>query len=146
MLSIALVNCQAFPLLNHKTDVFRMLNEEYIDHEGNGSDIWDSFDGGDIMDYPPDNQPIPNLIEWRLESSRNVILTTETPFEPICNPNSPIDHDPVIDHSEDEPIMIEDNLNRRPRVIKFILGQNFYDRGHFHDALKEFAIMNSFEL
>lgn len=111
------------------------MNEEFIDNEGDDSDIRDSSNGRDNIDYTPDIPPIPVLIEWRPESSRNVTLTIETPFEPLHNPNSLINHDSIINDTENEPIMMEDNPDRRPRVIELFLGQMFYDKGHFHYAL-----------
>lgn len=35
--------------------------------------------------------------------------------------------------------MVEDDPDRRPREIEFSLVQTFYGKGHFLDALKEFA-------
>lgn len=51
-----------------------------------------------------------------------------------------------INNSKDEPVMVENNPGQRPRVIEFGLGLNFYDRGHFHDVIKEFVLVINIEL
>lgn len=48
---------------------------------------------GDDMDYPSDNKSATNLMEWRLKASKKFPLTTDSSFEPLCNPNSPTHHD-----------------------------------------------------
>lgn len=80
---------------------------------------------------------------WR--PSHNFPLTTESPLEPLLNLSSPILRDIVRNNCEDEPVMVEKDLGYRCRAIKFILGQSWYNRGYFHDALKEFVIVNNFE-
>lgn len=55
-------------------------------------------------------------------------------------------HNIVINDFEDQMAMVEANLRRRPGMINFILKQSFYDRGRFYDGVKEFAILNNFEL
>lgn len=42
--------------------------------------------------------------------------------------------------------LVEDDPDYRPMEIEFILGQTFYYRERFNDALKEFAIVKNFEL
>lgn len=61
----------------------------------------------------------------------------ESLLELLNNPGSPILYDVVISDSEDEPVMVEADPGLRPRITEFILGQSFYDIGHFHDMLKE---------
>lgn len=65
------------------------MNDEYIDHKGDDS-------GGGIEENAPDTQPITDLIEWRPESSGNAGMTTQTPFEPLHDPDSLIINDPII--------------------------------------------------
>lgn len=107
---------------------------EYIDKEDDASSV---RDGGDSTTYALDIQQSPYLIEWRHGSSGKFILTTEIAFESLHNRSSPIHHDLVIDDSEDEPIMAEDNADEWPRVIEFSQGQTFYG-GYCLEALKEF--------
>lgn len=92
------------------------MNKECIDHEGDDANIRDSSDGrdntsngGDNTNYPPNVQPVLDLIKWTLESSRNVTLTTETPLESLYNGNNPIHLDPVTYESKYEAIVIDDN-------------------------------------
>lgn len=47
------------------------------------------------------------------------------PFESLRNGGSPIHHGAVIYESKDEPIMIEDNPDRRLRVIEFVIDRLF---------------------
>lgn len=60
--------------------------------------------------------------------------------------NSSITHDPAIDGSEEEPVIMENDTSRGPKEMEFIIGQTFYRSGHFRDALKEFSIMKNFEI
>lgn len=50
--------------------------------------------------------------------------------------NSLITHDPIIDDSEEEPVMVRDDPNWGPREMELTTWQTFYDTGHFLDALK----------
>lgn len=47
----------------------------------------------------------------------NAGMNTETPFEPFCYPDSPTINDPIIDDSEDETIMMEDNRGSRTKIV-----------------------------
>lgn len=58
--------------------------------------------------------PILFTREWR---PRNFCLTTESTFKALHNPNNPIHHDVVINNSEDESVMEEDDSGRRPRRL-----------------------------
>lgn len=64
----------------------------------------------------------------------------------LCNPGNPILEDVVIHDSDDEPVLVAADLGRRPCAIEFVRGQSFYDRAYLRDVLKEFAILNTFEL
>lgn len=55
------------PVVETQSGCVPNMNKEHIDHEGDDSDVRDSSDCEDIMDYPPDIQPITDLIEWRLD-------------------------------------------------------------------------------
>lgn len=57
------------------------------------------------------------------------------------HPDSPILRDVVINDSKDEPVMVDADLG--PGVIEFILEKSIYDMAHFHEAFKEFAILNN---
>lgn len=57
------------------------------------------------------------LITWRPEASRNFPLTTKFLFKSFRNRSSPINYDDIIDDFEDELVMIEDDLDRRPMLL-----------------------------
>lgn len=57
-----------------------------------------------------------------------------------------IHHDAVINDSEDEHILLGDDSGLRPREIESTLEQTFFDKEHYHDALKAFAIVKNIKL
>lgn len=62
-------------------------------------------------------------------------------FKSLCKPSSPIHHDIVINGFEEEPVILEDDPNRRLKEIEFTLRKTFSNKGHFYDALKESSVV-----
>lgn len=73
-------------------------------------------------------------------------MIIESLLESLRNPGSPTLGDVVIHDTNDELVLVEADPDHRLGVTEFIRGQSFYDRAHCHDALKEFSILNNFEL
>lgn len=66
----------------------------------------------------PTNSPAPTLMHWRWEASVDIpSMTIGATFEPLCNPNSLIHNDVVINESEDQPVELEDDPSRRLRGL-----------------------------
>lgn len=62
-------------------------------------------------------------------------MASETLFESLYNPNSPVRHDAAINDSKDDLELVKDDHGQRSRVIEFALGNTFYDKEHFYDAI-----------
>lgn len=80
------------------------LNETYTSRSGEDMDLRLSDDASDVrddMDIHLNSPPVVNFSEWRLEAPKSLPETTESPFKPLHNHNSPTTHDLVIDDSED---------------------------------------------
>lgn len=82
----------------------------------------------------------------RLDTTGVSPLITESLSEPLYNPGSAILEDVVIHDSDEEPVLVEADPGCRSGAIEVIRGQSFYERSHFCDVLKEFTILNNFEL
>lgn len=95
------------------------LNKVYSDHGGEEMGLrmpptW----GTTLLTISPQA----NLLEQRPEASQNYPETTESPFEPLCDLNSPITHDPRIDDPEEEQIMVEDEPSQGRKAMEFTIG------------------------
>lgn len=64
----------------------------------------------------------------------------------LGDPGSFMLEDVIIYDSDNEPVLVKVDLSYKQGAIDFIRGLSFYDRAHFCDSLKEFAILNNFEL
>lgn len=94
-----------------------------------------SSEAGDKLHGPPETPA------WRTGGRRPL---TNTPQPPIATLEALYSDNFVINNLDDEPVILKADPGCRPGTIEFILGQFFYDRGPFHDMLKDFAILNNF--
>lgn len=128
------------------------LNKEYTSHwEGGGGDDTNLQVSDSVSDRRESTDCLPQPVSHRFdvldaEGLPKFSLDNQFPFRAPSQPEQP--HTPLCRYkdSKDESVMVEGDLGRRPRTIEFTLGQSFYEIGHFHDALKVFAIVNNFEL
>lgn len=86
---------------------------------------WASFDERDDMNFPPNSQPT-TMLHWRPEASGNVpYITIHATFEALRNLSSLMHDDAIIENSDDEPIIMEDDLCWRLREIEYTIGQTY---------------------
>lgn len=101
-------------------------------------------DEGDQIDCPFDSQPAIDLMY--LQKARGLV---KFPFDNRVHSRAPLQpeqlYDVIIIDLGNKSV-VEDDPGRRPGAMTFILAQSFYNRGHFDNALKEFVILNNFEL
>lgn len=93
----------------------------------------------DVASDKEDEMEVPNFMDRRPKASGDFRLTTESPFEPLRNPSPTIHRDVVINDSEDDPVMVEDN----PSYVVFTSSKLF---SNFNNPLSSSVVLRIYRL